>query len=233
MLPSIAPRGASMYMVIVGAGSIGASLIDIAVREKNNVVVIDQDANRAREISNKYDITVLSGDATSAETLREAGADRADALIVTTSDDAVNLMVVSIAASLEIPSIVSVVNKTEHADFFRKQGANVMENPEDVVAQHLYNAVKQPYVQDFALLPQGAQIFRLQITGDSPLANRSLAESIKRGTIPESIRVLAIAREDLETQSIAMGDSILSEGDILTLFSLQRVSDDVVAKLAG
>jgi trk system potassium uptake protein len=220
-------------MVIVGAGSIGASLIDIAVREKNNVVVIDQDANRAREISNKYDITVLSGDATSAETLREAGADRADALIVTTSDDAVNLMVVSIAASLEIPSIVSVVNKTEHADFFRKQGANVMENPEDVVAQHLYNAVKQPYVQDFALLPQGAQIFRLQITGDSPLANRSLAESIKRGTIPESIRVLAIAREDLETQSIAMGDSILSEGDILTLFSLQRVSDDVVAKLAG
>jgi trk system potassium uptake protein len=222
-----------MYMVIVGAGSIGASLIDIAVREKNNVVVIDQDANRAREISNKYDITVLSGDATSAETLREAGADRADALIVTTSDDAVNLMVVSIAASLEIPSIVSVVNKTEHADFFRKQGANVMENPEDVVAQHLYNAVKQPYVQDFALLPQGAQIFRLQITGDSPLANRSLAESIKRGTIPESIRVLAIAREDLETQSIAMGDSILSEGDILTLFSLQRVSDDVVAKLAG
>lgn len=222
-----------MYMVIVGAGSIGASLIDIAVREKNNVVVIDQDANRAREISNKYDITVLSGDATSAETLREAGADRADALIVTTSDDAVNLMVVSIAASLEIPSIVSVVNKTEHADFFRKQGANVMENPEDVVAQHLYNAVKQPYVQDFALLPQGAQIFRLQITGDSPLANRSLAESIKRGTIPESIRVLAIAREDLDTQSIAMGDSILSEGDILTLFSLQRVSDDVVAKLAG
>ena len=222
-----------MYMLIVGAGSIGASLIDIAVREKNNVVVIDQDANRAREISNKYDITVLSGDATSAETLREAGADRADALIVTTSDDAVNLMVVSIAASLEIPSIVSVVNRTEHADFFRKQGANVMENPEDVVAQHLYNAVKQPYVQDFALLPQGAQIFRLQITGNSPLANRSLAESIKRGTIPESIRVLAIAREDLDAQSIAMGDSILSEGDILTLFSLQRVSDDVVAKLAG
>jgi len=222
-----------MYMIIVGAGSIGTSLIDIAVCEKNNVVLIDVNADRAREISNRYNITVLSGNATSADTVREAGAERADALIVTTSDDAVNLMVVSIAASLEIPSIVSVVNETEHTDFFRKLGANVMENPEDVVAQHLYNAVKQPSVQDFALLPQGAQIFRLQIKGESPLANRSIAESIQRGAIPESVRVLAIARADEDTQSMAMGDSLLAEGDILTLFSLQRVGDDVIAKLAG
>ena len=226
-------KGALMYMIIVGAGSIGTSLIDIAVCEKNNVVLIDANADRAREISNKYDITVLSGNATSADTVREAGAERADALIVTTSDDAVNLMVVSIAASLSIPSIVSVVNETEHADFFRKLGANVMENPEDVVAQHLYNAVKQPKVQDFALLPQGAQIFRLQITEESPLAGRSIADSIQRGTIPEFIRVLAIARPDEDIQSIAMGDSILSENDILTLFSLQRVSDDVIEKLVG
>jgi trk system potassium uptake protein TrkA len=222
-----------MYMIIVGAGSIGTSLINIAVHEKNNVVVIDSNADRAREISNKYDITVLSGDATSADTVREAGADRADALIVTTSDDAVNLMVVSIAASQDIPSIVSIVNETEHADFFRKLGANVMENPEDVVAQHLYNAVKQPKVQDFALLPQGAQIFRLEITDASPLAGRSVADSIKRGTIPDYVRVLAIAREDLETQSFVMGDSMLSQGDILTLFSLQRVSDDAIAKMVG
>ena len=108
-----------------------------------------------------------------------------------------------------------------------------MENPEDVVAQHLYNAVKQPKVQDFALLPQGAQIFRLQITEESPLAGRSIADSIQRGTIPEFIRVLAIARPDEDIQSIAMGDSILSENDILTLFSLQRVSDDVIEKLVG
>ena len=99
-----------MYMIIVGAGSIGASLIEIAVKEKNNVVVIDENADRAKEISNKYDITVLNGDATSAETVREAGSDRADALIATTSDDAVNLLVVSIAVGLDVPSIVSVVN---------------------------------------------------------------------------------------------------------------------------
>ena len=220
-----------MYMIIVGAGSIGTSLIDIAVREKNNVVVIEASSERAREISTKYDITVLSGDATSAETLREAGSERADSLIVTTSDDAVNLMVVSIAAELDIASIVSIVNETEHGDFFRRLGASVMENPEDVVAHHLYNAVKRPNMQDFAMLSHGAQIFRLSVTRESPLVNRSVAECLSRGTIPESMRLLAVDR-DGERQMLE-DDTLIEEGDVLTIFSLEVVSDDLVEKMIG
>lgn len=220
-----------MYIIIVGAGSIGTSLIDIAVREKNNVVVIEASSDRAREISTKYDITVLSGDATSAETLREAGSERADSLIVTTSDDAVNLMVVSIAAELEIASIVSIVNETEHGDFFRRLGASVMENPEDVVAHHLYNAVKRPNMQDFAMLSHGAQIFRLEVTRESPLVNRSVAESLSRNTIPESMRLLAVDRNG--ERQILDDDTLIEEGDAVTIFSLEVVSDDLVEKLVG
>lgn len=231
MLPSFLSRGALMYMIIVGAGSIGTSLIDIAVREKNNVVVIDANAERARDISTKYDITVLSGNATSAETLREAGSERADALIVTTSDDAVNLMVVSIAVDLGIASTVSVVNETEHADFFRKLGASVMENPEDVVAQHLYNAVKRPNVQDFAMLSHGAQLFRLEVTGASPLLNRSVAEHISRSTIPTSMRLVAVERDG--ERSILESDTVIEEGDVITVFSIEAVSDELVEKLVG
>jgi len=220
-----------MYMIIVGAGSIGTSLIDISVGEKNNVVVIDANAERAREISTKYDITVLSGDATSADTLREAGSERADAVIVTTSDDAVNLMVVSIAADLGIPSIVSVVNDAEHADFFRTLGAHVMENPEDVVAHHLYNAVRRPHVQDFAMLTQGAQIFRLHISESSPLIDRSVEEAIERDILPECVRVVAIDREG--TPTTAIDDLTILADDVLTLFALERVSDELIEKISG
>ena len=220
-----------MYMIIVGAGSIGTSLIDLSVKEKNNVVVIDSSPERGREISSKYDVTVLTGNATSAETLREAGSERADALIVTTSDDAVNLMVVSIAADLGIPSIVSVVNDEEHADFFRKLGANVMENPEDVVAHHLYNAVKRPSVQDFAMLPQDAQIFRLQVGAESPLIGRSVSDAVKREILPASMRILAVDREG--DQSIPSDDTVVEENDVLTFFSLDPVSDELIEKLSG
>jgi len=218
-------------MIIVGAGSIGTSLIDLSVKEKNNVVVIDSRAERGQEISSRYDVTVLTADATAADTLREAGSERADALIVTTSDDAVNLMVVSIAADLKIPSIVSVVNDAEHADFFRKLGANVMENPEDVVAHHLYNAVRRPNVQDFAMLSQGVQIFRLQITEASPLAGRSVSDAGKREILPASMRILAVARG--EKQSIPSDDTVLEPDDTLTFFSIDSVSDELIARLTG
>ncbi len=220
-----------MYMIIVGAGSIGSSLIDLSVKEKNNVVVIDSSPERGREISSKYDVTVLTGNATSAETLREAGSERADALIVTTSDDAVNLMVVSIAADLGISSIVSVVNDEDHADFFRKLGANVMENPEDVVAHHLYNAVKRPSVQDFAMLPQDAQIFRLQVGTESPLIDRSVSDAVKREILPTSMRILAVDRDG--EQSIPADDTVVEENDVLTFFSLEPVGDELIEKLTG
>ena len=220
-----------MYMIIVGAGSIGASLIEIAVREKNNVVVIDANPERARSVQDRYDTTVLSSNATSSETLREAGADRADSLIVTTSDDAVNLMVVSIAADLGVHSIVSVVNDKEHAEFFRNLGANVMENPEDVVAHHLYNVVKRPNVLDFTLLPQGAQVFRLEVGEKSPLVDRSIVESRQRETFPRTMRIMAIARDgELTLPEI---DETIQEGDGLTVFALDRVNDELIERLTG
>ena len=220
-----------MYMIIVGAGSIGASLIDLSVKEKNNVVVIESNSERGREISARYDVTVLTGNATSAETLREAGSERANALIVTTSDDAVNLMVVSIAADLGISSIVSIVNDADHADFFRKLGANIMENPEDVVAHHLYNAVRRPSVQDFAMLPQDAQIFRLQVRAESPLIDRSVSDAVKREILPTSMRILAIDRDG--EQSIPSDDTVVEESDVLTFFSLEPVGDELIEKLTG
>ncbi|MCK4682579.1 TrkA family potassium uptake protein [Candidatus Bipolaricaulota bacterium] len=220
-----------MFIIVVGAGSIGSSLIDIATKEKNNVVVIEANGDRAKELSNKYDITVLNGDATSAETLREAGSERADALIATTSDDAINLMVVSIAERLKIPSIVSVVNDKDHAEFFRKLGANILENPEDVVANHLYTAVKRPKVKDFTILSQGDQIFRLTANEGSPLVEKTLSQITSRGIIPANILVIAVERGG--KKEIPTGETVITEGDVLTLFSLERASDDLIEKLTG
>jgi trk system potassium uptake protein TrkA len=218
-------------MIIVGAGSIGLSLIEIATKEKNNVVVLEANPERARDISNKFDITVLNGNATLAATLREAGSDRADALITTTSDDAVNLMVVSIAEQLKIPSIVSIVNSKDHAEFFNRLGANVMENPEEVVANHLYTAVKRPRVKDFTILSQNDQVFRILIRKGSVLAGKSLAECVNRSIVPHSMTIIAIERQ--ETKEIVTPETIFAPDDVLTIFTIERASDDLIDKLTG
>ncbi len=220
-----------MRTIIVGAGTIGSCVIAVAVAERDEVIVIESDPERAREVSREYDVTVLEADATVGDTLVEAGAETADAIVVTTSDDAVNLMVVSIAVELGVPSVVSVVNEKGHAEFFRRLKANVLQNPEEVVAAHLYNAARRPQVHDLYDLPGGAQIFRLELRTRSPLAGRAVGQAMRDERFPETLRIVAFLRGG--TQSLVEEDTTLRAGDVVTFFSLERVQDALMAKLIG
>ena len=108
-----------MYIIIVGLGGIGRSLVKQAVEHGNNVVVIDQNESRCSEILEHYDILAITGNATDKSTLEEAGIDRTDAFVATTSDDAVNLMTCWLAKRFHVPNVVAIVNQTAHSEIFQ------------------------------------------------------------------------------------------------------------------
>jgi trk system potassium uptake protein TrkA len=218
-------------MIIVGAGEIGSSLIELASKGSNNLVVIENQREIASDISRKFDIQLINADATSAEVLKEAGADRADALVTTTSDDATNLMVISLGKELGIPSLVSVVNNKTHTKLFRSLGANVMENPEEIVAEYLYNAVKRPKIKDFITLSGGARVFVATVTQKSPLIDKTLKEAKQEGTLPEPTLIIAIERSG--EVLVPTGKTELKEGDSLTIFSKKWTSEEMLKKITG
>ena len=220
-----------MYMIVVGAGEIGGSLIKLASKGSNNIVVIESDRETADKISRQFDLQILNTDATSAEVLKEAGADRADALVATTSDDATNLMVMSLGRELNIPSLVSVVNNSTHSKLFRAQGANVMENPEEIVAEYLYNAIKRPKVKDFLTLSGEARVFKATVSGDSPLIDKTLEQAKTEHALPESTLIIAIEREG--GVLVPSGSTKIQEGDSLTIFSEEWASDEMLKKITG
>ena len=82
-----------MYIIIIGAGDIGTPLIEIATRTGYEVVVIERDAARADQVASEFDCMAINADATVKDTLEDAGADRADAIISTTDQDATNIMI--------------------------------------------------------------------------------------------------------------------------------------------
>src|SRR5512146_1087299 len=85
--------GVNMHIIIIGLGGIGQNLARIAVQEKHNVVVVDNNAKKCNDMVTRYDLISVNGDATSATILEEAGISDTDVVIATTSNDAVNLMV--------------------------------------------------------------------------------------------------------------------------------------------
>ena len=111
-----------MFIIIIGLGGIGRNLAAISVEHGDSVVVIDQDEDRCNEVIEHYDVMAINGNATDKSILEDAGIDRANALVATTSDDAVNLMACWLAKKFNVPNVVSIVNQKEHSDSFQEVG---------------------------------------------------------------------------------------------------------------
>ncbi|WP_336036714.1 potassium channel family protein [Halobacterium yunchengense] len=216
-----------MYIIVVGAGDIGRPLIDISTRSGNEVVVVERDEARADAAADEYDCLVLNADATTKETLEDAGADRADAVISTTEQDATNVMVCLLAKEFEIPAILSVVHNPEHMGLFRQIGVNTMENPQQLIAESLYRAVARPAIVDFMRVGDEAEVFEITVTEDAALAGRTLRDAAEQQLLAEDVLIVAVEREDGDHPVTPRGDTEIRAGDLLTVYSARGADPEV------
>ena len=208
-----------MYIIIVGAGDIGTPLIDIATKAGNEVVVIERDETRANRAADEFDCLVLNADATTKDTLEDAGADQADALISTTDQDATNVMTCLLAKELDIPEILSVVHTPEHMNLFRQIGVNTMQNPQQLIAEYLYRAVARPAIVDYMRIGDEAEVFEITVTEEAPIAGRTLNEAAQSDLLTDEMLVVAIEREGNDHPITPRGETTINVGDLLTVYS--------------
>lgn len=208
-----------MYIIVVGAGDIGTPLIDIATRSGNEIAVIERDESRANRAADNFDCLVLNANATAKETLADAGAERADAIISTTDQDATNIMISLLAKEFEIPAILSVVHNPEHMALYERIGVNTMENPQQLIAEYLYRAVVRPAIVDYMRIGDEAEVFEITVAKSAPIAEKTLQEAAQEGILTEDLLVVAIEREDGTHPITPSGNTTIEVGDLLTVFS--------------
>lgn len=128
-----------MYIIIVGAGLIGSGFVGLALKENHRVTVIEEDAEKARSLLQKHDITVLNADIAEGEILQEANIDKADIVVATTSDDSVNLMAMFLGKEHGVETLITLINNHHHQTMFERLGVKVVVSPENIIAQRLYD----------------------------------------------------------------------------------------------
>ena len=208
-----------MYVIIVGAGDIGTPLIDIATHSGNDVVVIEREPGKADEIAGEYDCMVLNADATLKETLDDAGAGRADAIVSTTDQDATNVMVCLLAEEFDVPTVTSVVHDPEHMNLFRQIGVNTIENPQHLIAGYLYRAVARPAIVDYMRIGEKAEVFEITVTEDAPIAGKTLTEAGEESFLSDDVLIVAIDREGEAKPLTPHGNTKIKSNDLLTVYS--------------
>ena len=213
-----------MYIVIIGAGGIGKRLTEMALKEgKHNVIVIDKNQERCEEIARKFDAIAINADATQEETLDESEIKKADVLVTTTNDDAVNLMVVSLAKNKGVDHLVSVVNQEESKPMYMEKNVKMVKSPNVVMAEHLYKSIKHPTVEEYMNVGKFAEIFRIPIAQNSKFSGKT----IKKIGLPRKSLIVAIERN--HKFIIPTDDVELFSGDKATILAHKDQVDRVAA----
>ncbi len=217
-----------MYIIIIGAGGIGKRLTEFSLSEgKNNVIVIDKDQERCEEIARKYDAIAINADATQEEALDESEITKADVLVTTTRDDAVNLMIVSLAKNKGVKHLVSVVNQEESKPMYMEKNVKMVKSPNILMAENLYKSIKHPSVEEYMNVGKHAEIFRIPLSPNSKFSGKT----IQKIGLPKKSLIVAIERDNKFI--IPTEDVELFAGDKATILAHKDFVDKVAALFSG
>jgi voltage-gated potassium channel len=220
----------SGHTIVAGLGRVGSVTARTLADDGATFVVVDSDPEAIKAAAAAGWVTV-QGDATEEQTLRQAGIERAGAVVTALSGDAENLFVTISARALN-PSAF-IVARSEHESTepkLIKAGANRVITPNVIGGRRMASMVLHPTVADYLELVSGAQgvEFRLQeveLEADSSFVGHSLAEARIRETT--GAQVVAILNPDATVDANPTAATVLRPGQRLVVLG----SADQVALL--
>ncbi len=167
-----------MYIIIVGAGKIGIALAKLFLEEEHEVLIIENNEDKAQKIADDLDIVTISDDATKEGILDKANAYEADALIALTNSDEVNLIIGMLAKEKGVKKVAIRLAKTNYDDvILKKMGVDIAIYPEIAAAAYIEEIILKPAVLDLAFLSHGnAEITEMIIDDNSPYLNQIISK---------------------------------------------------------
>ncbi|HZK44226.1 MAG TPA: Trk system potassium transporter TrkA [Syntrophomonadaceae bacterium] len=171
-----------MKSIIIGAGKLGFSIAELLSSEEHDVVVIEENEERAAIVDNLLDVQVLHGSGASWRTLESAGVRSADMFVAVTEIDELNMIACLLAKQYGAKTTIARVRNIDYVEtpHFSPEallGVDLIINPERVIAQEIAKIVKNPEALDLDYYADGrVQLMALLITEDSLLAGSKLKD---------------------------------------------------------
>lgn len=220
--------GMKDHYIICGYGRVGHQVAEAFKTSKVRYVVIDAKPGTQEELEPGGTPNII-GDATSDETLMEAGIQRARGLVACSDSDVANVYVTLSARALN-PTLY-IVARAGLRDTEKKllmAGANRVISPYFIAGRRMAAMAARPVTSDFLdLVSHGGQVefslHEIAVPPGSSLASRTLGEADIRGATGTTI--LAIRRADGSFDLQPSSSSRLSDDDVLVVLGTPEQID--------
>ncbi|MBV1878548.1 MAG: Trk system potassium transporter TrkA [Pseudomonadales bacterium] len=206
-----------MKIIILGAGEVGGNLAQNLTQEASDITVVDHDADRLRDLQDRFDIRTVRGMGSHPDVLRTAGAEDADMLIAVTNSDEVNMVACQVAYTVfHTPTKIARIRSSaylEHQSIFRNEAMPVdfIVNPEKIVTDDICRLIDNPgalQVMDFA--SGQVQLVGIKAHYGGPLVDQEL-RYLRQHMPTIDTRVAAIFRRNRPI--IPEGNTIIEADD--------------------
>ncbi len=174
-----------MKVIICGAGQVGWQIARHLAGERNDVTVVDNNAELIRRATEALDVQGVTGFASYPDVLEMAGARDADMIIAATHSDEVNMVTCQVAHSIfGIPRKIARLRSPSYqnaiySDLYRREHLpiDVVISPEREVAEAALQRLAAPAAFDTESFMGGqAQLLGIALDEDCPVLNTPLRQ---------------------------------------------------------
>lgn len=214
--------------VIVGGHHIGYHTARHLKERGHEVVIVEKDSERVEYLSEQYTATVIHGDGSRQDVLKQAGLEQSDVIAALTGYGAMtNIGICLMANNLE--EGINTVARIDHGNRAEYTGmVDRVVYPEQLAAHAATNEIMRAAGRDVQTLEQiseDLELVEIRVAGGAPVAGHRLEEvSFPRGTVIISAR---------ESDSLPGPEMELTAGNRYVVAVHTDVSDEVVRLFRG
>ena len=223
-----------MNIVVVGCGKIGRTIISSLVNENHDVLAIDENPEKIREVTNLYDVMGIVGSGTSYEKLKNAEVSKADLFIAVTNSDEINMLSCFAAKRMGAKNTVARIRDAENnsaisLEFMKNLlDISMAINPELMTANAIYNLLKLPSatkVETFS--SHRFEMIELNLKDGSPLDGMTIVDL--RKTSNEKFLICTVSRGN--EVYIPQGNFKLKSGDKIGVIASRHNTQKILKTL--
>jgi trk system potassium uptake protein TrkA len=209
-------------VMILGGGQTGTEIA--AQLEKNiNVKIIESNVDKTQVLADRLQKSlVIRGDGRDINLLALEGIIDMDAFISVTGDDETNIISCLVAKHLQVPRIISLINKTDYAPIIPTIGIDAFVSKQIVTVDRILKFIRRGSIVSVASIPGlAAEVLEYIAQDNSKIIRKPLNEI----HFPKGALLGAVVRRD--EFFIPIGNSQINAGDKVVVFALPTAIKEV------
>lgn len=181
-----------MKSIIIGGGKIGYYLLKTLLERNYQVTLIERDRDICKRIADDIDSSVICGDGTDLDVLKDAGIEDAEVVAAVTGNDEENLVICQIAKiNFNINKTIARINNPKNISMFKALGVNKTVCSTEVIAnliEYEFEADDYKIIQTFE---RGSMLLaEITIENDNPWCNHFVSDL----SLPEDYVLVSVMR---------------------------------------